>query len=409
MSSNNPNENEDKIIEKQKKIEQLKKIIEKIVQKTKNLENQIKEQKLKIDTLEKEKSELEKKYIDAQNYNEILEKNLSEKYEKVLKENLEKVHNSLNKKLEDFKMVKENKIENMRININRNIDNIDNIDNINNLNNSNNINIPQNVTISNSKEIRNKDEIFNNNKIYNNNKVINNNKHINNREFVTYERTVYNNGQNIDNNSMNRNNNNFNNINNNNNIIYNNINNFYNNDMSKDFKYNSNKINKLSKNENYSFECTDEKSLQAVIIDGTDKVEIIISLKNTGQQTWQKGMAKLIFTSSNFEKNDNIMLDTQKPGETKKYRVLFKNLSQYPEGDYFSILNLNINGQNIGNPIEIKVTIKESNQEVMKNKKVITTFKNEYNLINSTEEDLLKVLKKNNFDFNKSFQYIINN
>ena len=179
--------------------------------------------------------------------------------------------------------------------------------------------------------------------------------------------------------------------------------------MSKDFKYNSNKLNKLSKNENYSFECADEKSLQAVIKEGTDEVEVIIILKNTGKQTWQKGMAKLIFTFSHFENNDDIMLDTQKPGETKKYRVLFKNLSQYQEGDYFCILKLNINGQNIGNQIEIKVTIKESNNEVMKYKKVITTFKNEYNLINSTEEGLLKVLKKNKFDFNKSFQYIINN
>ena len=40
--------------------------IQNLVKKTINLENQIKEQKLKIETLEKEKNELGKKYMDIQ-------------------------------------------------------------------------------------------------------------------------------------------------------------------------------------------------------------------------------------------------------------------------------------------------------------------------------------------------------
>ena len=95
-----------------------------------------------------------------------------------------------------------------------------------------------------------------------------------------------------------------NNINNNNNIIFNNINNYYNN-ISKSFDYNSNKKNKSG----FSFECTNEKSLQTIILECTIQAEIKIKLKNTCQQAWIKGMAILIFKSSHFENNDDIMLD----------------------------------------------------------------------------------------------------
>ena len=391
--------------------------------------------------------------MDIKKYNESFEKSLNEKYEKALKENNGRLQDLYHKKFEEFKtlIIKNKKewnnrnmreenislsfISNRNRNINNNysnninnVDNINNIDNIDNLNYSNNINIPQDVVINSPREITNKEEIFNNNKIYNNNKIINNNKHINNREFVTYERNVYNRGQNIynnnnpnnnlnginnNNNSINNNNiNNYNNshlnnINNNNNIIYNNINNYYNN-MSKGFDYNSNKINK---NE-YSFECTNEKSLQTIIPEDTSKTEIIIKLKNTSQQEWKKDMAKLVFKDSHFGNTADIMLNTQKPGEIKKYKIVFQNLSVYPEGDYYSILNFNINNKNIGKPIKVKVTIenKNSNKEIEMNKyqKIVTDFKNQFNLINHPDEELLKILKKNDFNFNKSFQYIIN-
>ena len=43
-----------------------------------------------------------------------------------------------------------------------------------------------------------------------------------------------------------------------------------------------------------------------------------------------------------------------------------------------------------------------------KYKSKVSAFKNEFNLINSSEEELLEILKKNNFDFKLSFQYLIN-
>ena len=43
-----------------------------------------------------------------------------------------------------------------------------------------------------------------------------------------------------------------------------------------------------------------------------------------------------------------------------------------------------------------------------KYQKIITDFKNEFNFINHPDEELLKILKKNNFNLNKSFQYLIN-
>jgi len=293
------------------------------------------------------------------------------------------------------------------------------------------------VTVNSFREITNKDEIFNNNKTYNNNKIINNNKHINNREFVTYEKQVYNRGQNIYNNNNNLNNNlnninnisnnnyinsnnmnninnndnrniynnnNLNNINNNNNYNNNNItNNNYNNNMSKTFNSN---LNKKNINEIYSFECMNENSLQKNIEEGTNEAEIIIKLKNTSQQTWMKGDAKLVFINSNLGKKMDILLDTQKPGEIKNYKVVFNDLSPYQEGDYKSILRFNINDQNIGKPIKLTVSIEESKKEKEINEvnKIVTDFKNKFDLISFTDEKLLEILKKNNFDFNKSFE-----
>ena len=57
------------------------------------------------------------------------------------------------------------------------------------------------------------------------------------------------------------------------------------------------------------------------------------------------------------------MLDTQKSGEIKIYRVLFKNLSVYTEGDYYSTLQFNNNGKNIGKPIKLKVIIENKNNK----------------------------------------------
>jgi hypothetical protein len=189
----------------------------------------------------------------------------------------------------------------------------------------------------------------------------------------------------------------------NNNIINNNNNNNYNNNLSKTFNSNPNKKNI---NGICSFECMNENSLQKIIEDGTKETEIIIKLKNTSQQAWKKGEAKLVFKSSHFGENKDIILDTQKPDEIKNYKVVFNNLSQYQEGDYKSILRFNINGQNIGKPIKLKVVIEEPKKEKEMNeyKKIVTDFKSKFNLISYSNEELLKILKKNNFDFNKSFE-----
>ena len=213
-----------------------------------------------------------------------------------------------------------------------------------------------------------------------------------------------NNNSNSNNNYIN--NNNLNNINNNN-IINNNNNNNYNNNLSKTFNSNPNKKNI---NGICSFECMNENSLQKIIEEGTNETEIIIKLKNTSQQAWMKGEAKLVFKSSHFGKKRDIILDTQKPDEIKIYKVVFNNLSQYQEGDYKSILRFNINGQNIGKPIKLKVVIEEPKKEKEMNeyKEIVTYFKSKFNLISYSNEELLKILKKNNFDFNESFESMFN-
>jgi len=142
--------------------------IKNLVKKTINLENQIKEQKLKIETLEKEKNESEKDYMDIQKNKENYENINNEKYEKALKENLENVQNLFNKNASNKKewnkrnMREENMsfiiISNWNANINNNYsNNMDNGKNLDNWSYSNTINIinnPQDAQI-------NKNEIFN--------------------------------------------------------------------------------------------------------------------------------------------------------------------------------------------------------------------------------------------------------
>ena len=234
--------------------------------------------------------------------------------------------------------------------INRNINN----DNLNNINFNNNNEINNSNHFNNVNNIKN--DIYKSNaniegeNIYSNNSS--NTKPLNDMKKLTY-----------DNNSIH--NNNKNNINIINPHSYNINNNIY------KIYYNmpifsKNNQNKKNINDKYSYECINGNNLQTNIYKGENQAQFNIKLKNTGPQPWLKGMGKLIFESSNFKNNSDIMLDEQKKGEEKTYKVIFENLEKYQEGDYSSDLRLNINGQNIGKPIKLNVSIKTNNNELMK-------------------------------------------
>ena len=349
---------------------------------------------MKVDTLEKEKIEFEKKYNEIQKYNETLGKIMNEKYEKELSKKikelndqfnrtLKEVKDSFNTRLEEMKkLIIYNRKEGNKINIQDNINFINsmnrniNIDSLNKMNFNNNIGATNNNYNNNINNIRN--EIYNNsiNKEGENNYSNNsfNTKPLNHMKNYTY------------NNNSNNNNNNLNIINPHTYNINNNIYQIYYSIMPILSNNKQNK-NKIDINENYSFECINTNSLHTTINEGENQAKIDLKLKNTGPKPWLEGNAKLIFEYSNFENNKDIMLETQKKGEEKTYRVPFQNLEEYQEGDYQSDLRLNINGQNVGKPIGLIVSIKENNDELMKNKKIVQNFKNEYDLIDYSEEN----------------------
>ena len=74
-------------------------------------------------------------------------------------------------------------------------------------------------------------------------------------------------------------------------------------------------------------------------------------------------------------------------------------------GIYYSYINLNINGKNYGEPIKIKVEILE-NEEEKKMNNLINKMRKDYQLPEKevSDEELKKVLIKNNFDISGAFE-----
>ena len=373
MSSINEENN---LNEKEKQFKKLKTIIHSQADKIRSLQNQIKDFKLKVDTLEQEKNEYENKYKDVQKYNETLGKILNEKYEKemakkfkdlnnLFNETLRGVRDSFNKKYEDIERliinnINQGKNPNFHDNINLISDSNRNINN----DNSNNINFNNNNEINNNNKIstnNNSNDIFKNSS--NKREVIinsNNNNSFNPISINKMNNLTDNNNNNINNNNIKIMNSHSYNINNNFLKIY------YNGEPNQNLS--KKKPNKMNINDIYSYECVNVNYLQKSINEGDNQTQIDVKLKNTSRQPWLKGMAKLVFESQHFKDNNcnDIILEEQKPGEEKTYTIEFNNLKVYQEGDYYSFFSLNINGQNVGKPMKFTISIEESNDEKMK-------------------------------------------
>ena len=205
---------------------------------------------------------------------------------------------------------------------------------------------------------------------------------------------------------------------------------FYKSEKSKsninDEKENSNKEekpsekeeNKPEKNEEpkigeYSYDCTNAKYLSVYIYVGIDEAKFDIFLRNNGTKTWAED-SKLIKDVSSPLSTDEISLAKQKPGEEKSYKIVIKDLKNYPAGKYKAIFLFHTNGEVRGEKIIAIVNIKEKDDEKNDNEKndneknmdKISEFREAYNLSegeNPSNEQILELLKKNNFDFEKAF------
>ena len=126
-------------------------------------------------------------------------------------------------------------------------------------------------------------------------------------------------------------------------------------------------------------------------------------LKNTGIFPWPPNTTKLIFDTTYRIRGKTVVLNSLDKNEEQKCIVKVDGLSNLPLGEYEAGVYLNINGNNIGKIIKMKVIIKEKGIDpIEKHKETIKQFRNEYNLFDENEysdEDLCDVLLSNNFKF----------
>ena len=280
----------------------------------------------------------------------------------------------------------------MRKHVTYNMNNINN-----NYNNFQGNNIPINNNNNNpihnmnnfNKNFVDINDINNNNHFQGNNAHINNNNnHINDDDF----------------NLLNNNNQGINNKNNNNNFI-----------QIKNFNINNNKRNNADNNdfelfqfgEQYSFECLNEQNLQHEIEEGEDITNMEIIIKNNGINQWPINGAKLVSDDQKNIKGEDIFLEPQKQNEEKKYIANFRDLKNYPAGNYNAGYYFEINGKKYGDDININLIIKEKkpNNDDNDYQVIINEFRSDFSLDKNeySDEKLLEVLKKNNFDKSEAF------
>ena len=165
------------------------------------------------------------------------------------------------------------------------------------------------------------------------------------------------------------------------------------------------------KNIHYSYECTNVMTLQQYVYQGSESAEIPVILKNTGPFSWPPNTTKLIFDKNFRIKGKTIVLNSLDKNQEQKYIVKVDGLSNLPLGEYEAGVYLNINGNNIGKIMKMKVIIKEKEIDpIEKHKEIIKQFRNEYNLFDENEyqdEDLYDLLLSNNFKFDKAFMCLI--
>ena len=158
----------------------------------------------------------------------------------------------------------------------------------------------------------------------------------------------------------------------------------------------------------YSYECINILQLSMYLYEGTEQGQIEIILKNNGSQTWPEGRTKLVFERESEISGDDIMLNSQKPGEIGKYNIILRGLNNYSHKQYKSYLNVYIDDDEVGDQLILTINIKEKDsnkKEIENNMEKIIEFRNNYNLgiEDYSDEVLFKALKKNNYDYDAAF------
>ena len=120
-------------------------------------------------------------------------------------------------------------------------------------------------------------------------------------------------------------------------------------------------------NENYSYECTNLMYLSVYILEGTEKAEFEIFLKNTGETKWAEDTKLLVDKNSSDVTTEDIPLSPQNPNEQKNYKIIVDDLSRYVQGEYKIIFSFYSGGKIHGEKITAKILIKENKKMKLMN------------------------------------------
>ena len=110
----------------------------------------------------------------------------------------------------------------------------------------------------------------------------------------------------------------------------------------------------------YTFDDSHNINLSSEIDEGIENTVIELWLKNDGTLDWPENRTQLIFNRNKSDcSGNNIILRPQRVNEVEKYEVIFNGLGPLGEGTYKSYLNVNIDGEKIGEEVKLTVIIKK--------------------------------------------------
>ena len=152
----------------------------------------------------------------------------------------------------------------------------------------------------------------------------------------------------------------------------------------------------------------ENKNLSNIIEEQNMKFNEILKEKDEyykNQIQWPSDRAKLIFDETKNFVSQNITLHPQQQNEIKIYKIIFKELRQYPPGNYFASASFEVNGKSYGDKINFVINIKAKNNNRDESLQKVDAFRDMFNLDKNdfSDELLLEKLKENNFNYEGAF------
>ena len=164
-------------------------------------------------------------------------------------------------------------------------------------------------------------------------------------------------------------------------------------------------INKENIKDLYKFSCKFPNN-GIYECDLSKEFRVVFLIKNTGNIDWKENEIFLKTNKNSQLKIKDYKVNALRIGESKKIKLYFPN--EIKDGNYNVVFDFCFNNQICGEPIKFVVKILPDDDE---NLLKVIEFRMNFDLDENDfpNEKILKALKKNNFDYEKTFQDIFNN